>query len=232
MVERIMALVFMVVVFSSLASAAYTSGDIHIYENGETRFDVESDVALDITGLSFNNEQIKGTTDILTSKSGSVWTFSLDFGEYDTILLDIHLPKNLDSITSIEGVDNIIDIENKVITLIDSGKLDFSVSYKLKNSSNYSWIAWPAILLILLVAYAIIKQTRKRKEHIKHILPLINEQEQKILDALMSSPKRQKELRKSLNIPKASFSRYLVNLEKKKLILREGEGKNKIVKLK
>ena len=41
-----------------------------------------------------------------------------------------------------------------------------------------------------------------------------------------------KEIRSSLNIPKASFSRYLLNLEKKKLIIREGEGKNKVVKLK
>jgi uncharacterized membrane protein len=48
----------------------------------------------------------------------------------------------------------------------------------------------------------------------------------------MQGPKRQREIRKSLNIPKASFSRYLSNLEKKKLILREGEGKNKVVKLK
>ena len=48
----------------------------------------------------------------------------------------------------------------------------------------------------------------------------------------MKKSMRQKEIRKTLEIPKASFSRYLINLEKKKLILREGEGKNKIVKLK
>jgi len=41
-----------------------------------------------------------------------------------------------------------------------------------------------------------------------------------------------KELRKKLNIPKASFTRYILNLEKKKLIQREGEGKNKILKIK
>ena len=49
------------------------------------------------------------------------------------------------------------------------------------------------------------------------------------------SPKNKKKLdqiRKQLDIPKASYSRYLVNLEKKKLIIREGEGKNKIIKLK
>lgn len=63
-------------------------------------------------------------------------------------------------------------------------------------------------------------------------MPLINDREKDIVELLMKKPMRQKKIRKVLDIPKASFSRYIINLEKKKLILREGEGKNKVVRLK
>ena len=88
------------------------------------------------------------------------------------------------------------------------------------------------ILILLVLGYFLYKKSRAKKEHLNHIMPIINENEQKIIEILMKSPLRQKEIRKNLNIPKASFSRYLLNLEKKKLIIREGEGKNKVVKLK
>ena len=52
-----------------------------------------------------------------------------------------------------------------------------------------------------------------------------------IIKVLMKKQLKQKELRKQLNMPKASFSRYMLSLENKKIIFREGEGKNKLVKL-
>ena len=48
----------------------------------------------------------------------------------------------------------------------------------------------------------------------------------------MKGSMRQKEARKKIGIPKASFTRYILNLEKKKLLIREGEGKNKVLRLK
>ncbi len=214
------------------ASASSISGDIYIYEDGFARFDIETTTPIELEGLSFNNNKITGKTSSLTSKRGESWTFSLNVGEYENIFIDIHLPSNLDSITSISGVDNIIDIDKKTITLVDSGALDFIISYKLKEVTDYSWLIWIFIILVILIVIFFYKKSRKKKEHLQHIMPLINENEQKIIDLLMKKSMRQKELRKTLNIPKASFSRYLFNLEKKKLIIREGEGKNKVVKLK
>ena len=93
-------------------------------------------------------------------------------------------------------------------------------------------MVWLVIFLLTSITYFAIKKIRSKKQKLKQAFPYINENEQKILEALMNSPIRQKELRKKLNIPKASFTRYILNLEKKKLIQREGEGKNKILKIK
>jgi uncharacterized membrane protein len=230
--KRIAYFIALILAFTNLASASYISGDIYLYETGRARFDVETDVPLNFEGLNFQDNRITGTTNELTIKRGNVWTFELNSGNYSNILVDIHLPKNLDSITSIQGSENIIDIENKILSIIDSGKLQFQVSYKLKESTSYTWLLWPAILIAIIIIYTIIKKSRKRKEHLDHVFPLINDNEQKIIELLMKKPMRQKEIRKTLDFPKASFSRYLINLEKKKLIIREGEGKNKVVKLK
>jgi uncharacterized membrane protein len=220
------------IILVDYASASYIAGDVYVDDRGFTRFNVESDVPINLEGLSFQNNKITGTTPVLTNKEAGVWTFSMNAGNYSSILLDVHLPKNLNSISSLEGVERVIDPNNQVISLIDSGKLDFRVSYRLKESANYSWIFWPVLFVVVLGVYFVIKKTRKRKEHLEHVFPLINDNEQKVIELLMKKPMRQKEIRKVLGFPKASFSRYLINLEKKKLILREGEGKNKVVRLK
>lgn len=222
----------MIIFLINSVSASYISGEISINEIGQARFDVETDLPINISGLNFQNSRITGKTDILIEKQAGIWTLTLDLENYDNILLDIKLPKNLETITTIEGKDNIIDIDNKIITIIDSGKLDFSVSYKLKETTNYSFVIWLAVFLIIVLVLILYFKHRKKKDFLTNIMPLINEQEQKIIGILMKSPMRQKQLREQLKIPKASFTRYIINLEKKKLITREGEGKNKIVKLK
>ncbi|MFH1802222.1 MAG: hypothetical protein ABH864_02100 [archaeon] len=213
-------------------SASYLTGDIYLKDNGEARFKVETDIETEISGLTFQNNQLTGTTNQILALKGGVWSLNISMNEYDDIYLNVHLPNNLISIRSIEGSDSIIDIEEKVVTIADSGKLDFAISYRLKERKNYSWAYWLAAILILTIGFFTYKKVTKKKERLEHIMPMINEKEQQVIDILMKKPMRQKELRKTLNLPKASFSRYMVSLEKKKLILREGEGKNKIVRLK
>jgi uncharacterized membrane protein len=224
--------IFAVILTLQLASATYISGDITIKENGAAIFNLETDIPISNPDLTFQNEQITGTTEFYSSKQAGIWTFHINFGNYDNILLDIKLPKNLDAITSIEGTSNLIDFSSKTITLADSGELNFNVSYKLKETTDLSFLFWIFLIIILIILFVIYTSRRRKKDRIDNIKPLVSEIEEKIINILMKSSKRQKELRKSLNIPKASFSRYISNLEKKKLIIREGEGKNKIVKLK
>ena len=161
--KRDISALFAVLLLTNLASAAYITGDIFVNEIGQARFDIESDIALDIEGLSLNENKITGRTDSLTNKAGNTWTFSLALDEYDDILLDIHLPKNLQSVLSISGPDSILDIDNKIITIVDSGGLDFQVSYKIKETTDYSFIIWLGIILIIVVAFFIYYKFKKKK---------------------------------------------------------------------
>jgi len=225
-------IVIILLALASPASAAFISGDIEISDTGKATFDIRTDTNPNIPGLSFENEKLSGSTNTLTSKEGDIWSLSLDLGEYDEIFLQIHLPKGLQEITSINGPDHIIDLEKKVIVIIAAGKLNFQVSYKSKETNSYIFLIWTLLAIAIILFFILYKKKNKQKERLDNILPLINDTEKKIIDLLMKGQMRQKEIRKKLDIPKASFSRYMANLEKKKLILREGEGKNKIVKLK
>lgn len=217
---------------TSCANASYISGDLEVFPDGRVIFNAETDVAVELEGLVFDGESLIGTTNLLTSKEGDIWTLNLDFPEYDEIFLQIKFPRNLEEIVGIEGREHIIDLDDKVVVIIDSGKLDFTARYTLGNYFSYSFIVWFFIILIIVAGFWLYTRARRKKERLEHILPIIGENEQKIIDLLMKEPMRQKALREKLGIPKASFSRYMLNLEKKKLIVREGEGKNKIVRLK
>ena len=59
----------------------------------------------------------------------------------------------------------------------------------------------------------------------------MSEREQLIIDALKKGPVKYNLLRKKVDIPKASFSRHIRNLEKKNIVIREGDGRNKLIKL-
>lgn len=226
-------LLTLALVFSAFpVSANYVTGKIKVYDDGRARFDIETDVPIKIEGLSFHDNKTTGITETLTKKESGLWTFSLNLTTYDSILLDVELPGTLNAIVNIDGPANMIDLDKKTISVIDSGKLDFSVSYKLKTKTSYLWLIWPGLIVLLTFGFFLYLRIRKKHDRLEHVLPMINDIEKEIIDSLMNGPVRQKELRKILNIPKASFSRYMVNLEKKKLIIREGEGKNKMVKLK
>ena len=218
--------------FVSQVSATYISGDLEVLSDGRVSFDVKTDVPVSLEGLKFEGENLIGMTNLLTSKEGDIWTLNLNFPEYDEIFLNVRFPNNLEEIVDIRGREHIIDFDDKVVVIIDSGKLDFTAQYILGNYFSYSFIIWIFIILIIVVGFWSYRRVRRKKERLEHILPIIGENEQKIIDLLMKEPMRQKVLREKLGIPKASFSRYMLNLEKKKLIVREGEGKNKIVRLK
>lgn len=216
-----------------LTSAAYISGKIDVFSDGRASFNLNTDVQIALAGLKFEENKITGITSALTKKEGEVWTFDLSqFPEYDEIFLEVQLPKNLKEIIQINGTNKAIDLEKKLIIMVGSGSPELSIQYTLGNYVNYSAIIWPLIAILIIVSFLFYKKSKRKKERLNLIMPMISDNEQKIIDILIKKSMRQKELRNNLKIPKASFSRYISNLEKKRLIIREGEGKNKIVKLK
>ena len=161
MKKEVVLLGLFVILISSFVSASYISGDIYIYEDGRTKFKVNSDTDIEVEGLEFDlvNNKLIGITEMLVSKSAGIWKFELDFGNYKNILLDVYLPKNLESILSIEGNDNIIDFDDETIGIIDSGDLYFQVEYKLKSKIDFSWIYYILIIMLLIsVIYLFFKK--------------------------------------------------------------------------
>lgn len=216
------------------ASAQYIYGDIYITEEGKATFLVNTDINLELEGLTFESNKLTGETNELVSMERGVWSFMLNFGYYETILLDIHLPKNIEKINLVEGADYFIGFDQKTLNIIDNNKdLYFYIEYEIGSEKGYVFLYFLGFLVVLFLVVVLFIKFNKRKERkLQDIFPFINDKEKEIIKLLMKKPRRQKEIRKKLNIPKASYSRYLVNLEKKKLISREGEGKNKILKLK
>jgi uncharacterized membrane protein len=232
-----LSIAILLVLLLPIISAQYIYGDIYINPDGEVEFDVETNSDLNIPELIIENNHLTGITETLTKKENGIWTFSLNPNneiEYEYIFLDLHLPKNLESIRTTEGVDNILDINEKTITIIENNKqLEFEVTYTLHKEENYTTLYFSIIiLLIILIIFILLRKKKSNKSRLDYILPTINDNEKLIIESLMKRNYRQKELRKKLEMPKASFARYMINLEKKKLIVREGEGKNKIIKLK
>ena len=60
----------------------------------------------------------------------------------------------------------------------------------------------------------------------------MNERERNIIDKLKETGKiKGSQLRRMLEIPKASFSRHIQELEKKGIVKRTGEGRNRFIEL-
>jgi uncharacterized membrane protein len=219
------------ILFLTTVSASHIQGDIYLYKNGEARFDIQTDIDPNIEELSFTNNLLTGRTNQLISMQEGNWKFYLSNTTYDSILIDIHLPNNLEVIKEINGNNYLIDFENEIVSFIDSGNLQIEIIYELKEEENESVL--PIIILLLLLIGGIYLLLRKPKDNrLKHILPIINDKEKKIVELIMKKDERQNKVKKELQIPKASFSRYIHNLEKKGIIERVGEGRNKLLKLK
>ena len=218
----------LMLLFSSglVSAASYVNGRIDVDSSGFVEFRGDKNVDLGFEGASSE----------LTSKDGGVWSFELNSEDVvDDILLDVCFSDRLEKLITVESdLLYSIDLNGRVcVEFIDGGrKMDIKIDYGLEENS-VSYIALIVITILLLAALVLIVYSfRKKKDKFSDIESLINENEKKILDELMKGNVRQKELRRRLDMPKASFSRYVHNLEKKKLIIREGEGKNKVVKLK
>ncbi len=229
------ALLFALFLISS--ASAYTYLNIYIDESGNTEFLGESD-SLPILpkGVEINEGKIRGFTSELTSKSQEVWTFSYSLEDSE---MNIILPKN--TLIKNTSASEIYLTRNK-LTLYSIE--DIVVEYELENnSSNSSFIVITIILLILFVwIYLNKRYFKKRKDNkfnrisklkkIDIIKSVLNDRENKILEKLKETGEiKMSYLRKMIDIPKASFSRHIQELEKKNLIKRFGEGKNKFIEL-
>ncbi len=219
---------------------AYTYLNIYIDEKGETQFLGETNESLNLPeGIEIKGDKIIGMTSKLTNKQRDVWTFSYSLPEAE---LNIILPKGavIKTTTSQE-----IYTDNNRLSIFALNSISVSYSIENTNDGNNSLLISAIIIFLIIIALSITYKKRKnkkeqskkrkpiKKDKLEIIKSVLSERERLIIGKLKETGKiKQSRLRKFCdNMPKASFSRHVQELEKKNLIKRSGEGKNKFVEL-
>ncbi len=210
--------------------------EIEILDNGFVIIKGNSNIDPGLNEIYFSDGKISGKTQALTSKNKDTWQFSLNINRiYSSSSIKIIFPENTVSISDITtNLHNNINLNRKIsIDFIDSNKpIDIDIEYSLRDRFNISSLIYALLILIALTTAFFVLAKKKNINKISIIFPTLNDKEKEIIKIAMKGPIRQKELRKLLNMPKASFSRYIHNLEKKRIIQREGFGKNKVIRIK
>ena len=234
-------------------SSAFTFLNIYIDNNGEATFVGETTDSISLPeGIAIQGSTIIGKTQAITSKQGEIWSASYSLAGAE---MNIILPKGA-VIKSISKGDISISNDQISIFVVGGTAITYILSANINEEPNENYLLFGIILTVILIILIVflINYSKREKEHesfkevketaessknqgkkpdnLKSIAKLLNEREKIILNTLKKSGKiKQSRLRKLTEIPKASFSRHIQELEKKKIIRRSGEGKNKFVEL-
>lgn len=211
---------------------AISNSEINIYldDQGNAEFFGKNTESLSIDdNISRTSNLISWKTENLTSKEGNLWFFNYSLKNSS---LNLILPKD-SSIKELESGE--VYIQNNKLSIYN--KESISVYYTVKDSSNFMAyffiILLISLIILAIIIYIIFSKIKKSNNRIEIIKQALNDREILILDKLSEIKEiKQSKLSKITNIPKASLSRHLLSLEKKRLVLRKGEGKNKIISLK
>ena len=209
--------------------SAYTFVDIYLDERGSALFLGGTDEFIDLPdGIIIRDGEIIGRTQTLTNKAGGTWSFSYLLEDVEINLI---LPAGA-RIISIDGGE--ISIKNNRIYVSSIGGTEVTYVIEEGRSSLIMWILGAAIILIImgLSFYFLKRPDKRKKKNGVSVREILGKRENLILDKLKETGKiKSSQLRKICDIPKASFSRHTQELERKKLIRRSGEGKNKFLEL-
>jgi len=227
-------LVGFIFIFLVNYASAYTNINIYIDEAGSALFLGETNEKIDLPlGVEIKNEEIIGKTHKLTTKQGEIWSF---FYSLENAELNIILPKS----TIIKSVTNgEVYIGGEGISVYSKNSVDFTYVLGEESSNRLLWIfiiiliGLGGIIILIYVFYTLKKSKNlKSKNNLEIIKKVLNEREKIIIENLKKSGKiKGSYLRKLCDIPKASFSRHLRELEQKRIIKKTGDGKNKFVEL-
>jgi uncharacterized membrane protein len=228
-------------IFLANSVTAFTFLNIYLDDKGQATFIGEtSDSPILPEGIQIQNNNIFGKTSTLTNKQADLWSFSYTLEGADIILI---LPEG-SVIKDISNGDISISDNQISISSTDEINITYEIDESLIDTKSSGFILLGLILtaaLIILIVFLI--NYSKREKHgrakvpaktdkLKLLTSILTDREKTIIKQLKSSGKiKQSYLRKLTKIPKASFSRHIQQLEKKKLIKRSGEGKNKFVEL-
>lgn len=223
-----LASIFIFLIITSSISAQ-TQINIYLDGNGEANFYGKTSENLELPeGVYLKNENILGTTQKLTKKEGEIWFFSYYLKDSELIVI---LPKN----SLIKNIDKgEVYIENSKLSVYNKENIEISYSIG-ENSYMIYYFLFAIFVLMIIFSYILYRKISKKlksKNNFEIIKQTLNEREKLIINKLSEVKQiKQSRLSKIIEIPKASLSRHLLQLEKKNLIKRKGDGKNKIISL-
>jgi uncharacterized membrane protein len=207
--------------------SAYTFVDIYLDNSGSALFlgGTDEDVSFP-EGVEVKDGEVIGKTQALTSKAGEVWSF---FYSLDDAEINLVLPKEA-TIRSVE--DGEIFVKGNRIHIYGSGEMELTYTIGEQSSNLVLWIS-VGIFVFVLFGFSFYGWSKSRKRIEKKgklIRGVLGKRENLILDKLRQTGRvKGSRLRKICDIPKASFSRHIQELERKGLLKRTGEGRNKFL---
>lgn len=221
-------------------ASAFTQVTIYVDPIGDALFLGESDSAPSLPlGVTLKEGRINGYTSILTEKEGELWRFDYVLPDSEMVVV---LPEGA-VIKSLSNGEITVERGQIAIYALNGTRISYTIE-KSEEANGLGTFITIIGALVALVIIAYLANYRKREGHtqaprrarrvnkLEVISSVLNERENLILEKLKGVGKtKMSYLRKACNLPKASFSRHIHELVRKKLITLSGEGKNKFVSL-
>ncbi|PIN82036.1 hypothetical protein COV11_00030 [Candidatus Woesearchaeota archaeon CG10_big_fil_rev_8_21_14_0_10_30_7] len=228
--KKISLIWIILLMFTSVqAELYYAESTIEVFDNG----------GVQISGMSNHPLLQERTTQELTSKKGNYWLLNLTIeGIFSDYLFEIRFPEGAN--INYMKIPNILSITNDagkvVITSTGSNtKASVLAQYSInKTEQTRNWMF--TILGIIILAGGvlfIIKKHVKIQKYNYNAAALTDRQKQ-ILNLVIKNKGSiiQSALQKELNIPKASLSRNIETLIRKKILVKEQKGMTNVLLLK
>jgi len=214
-------------------SSAYTYLNIYIDETGEALFLGETNEELILPEqINLKDGIISGKTDSLTNKQGEIWEFSYELQGAEINLI---MPEG----TTIKEISQGEISSNGHIEIYFQESIQLKYTIEPITNKDYFFYILTILIVFAILIYFFklkIKPAKAEPKSLDLVKKTLHKRQQKIIEQLEKIKAikgiKHTQLRKIVNIPKASFTRHIQELEKKGLIERIGEGKNKLIKLK
>ncbi len=210
------------------AISAYTYLNIYIDETGTALFLGETNEQIILpNGIEIQDQIIKGKTNSLTNKQGEIWEFNYELAGAEINLI---MPEG----TVIKEISQGEISSNGHIEIYTQESIQLKYTIEPTTNKNYLfYLLGLLIIFVVLIYFFKIKSKKVNPKNLESIKKTLHKRQQEILSQLEKTKEiKHTQLRKLVNIPKASFTRHIQELEKKGLIKRIGDGKNKLIKLK
>lgn len=224
-----------------LISNSFASLDLDISINvdrtGKSAVRAVSSQPVLIGNLESENNIISGTSEVFTSKNGRIWGFNFPFNKsVGQFVLVLSLPKNstIINITANTHYSVSYDKGLKIVFLGNSIRPNISVSYTVGGISYTFYFVSIMLSFFILTPFVLeFARTRTQSDITINIIETLNEKEKIVFKKLIESDgeANQNTIRHATGIPKATLSRIIYNLERKKIVARQKNGSTLKVKL-